>query len=102
MELFISKVNLQSQGKCTAHTLFISTRWSIWKNLLLSSVITLQNKHGEEHNRDKYSETGSQIGDAGGTWNSLPKLQCLRHQQDNDADLSFIKKIVRNRFNSSF
>ena len=37
------------------------------------------------YNRDKYSKTRSQIGDAGGTWKSLHKLQCLRHQEDSGA-----------------
>lgn len=40
----------------------------------------------EAHNRDKYSETRSQIGDAGGTWKSLQKSQCLRDQEDSGAN----------------
>lgn len=40
------------------------------------------------HNRDKYSEIRSQIGDAGGTWKSLPKLLRLREQEDSGANLA--------------
>lgn len=45
------------------------------------------------HNRDKYSETRSQIGDAGGTWKSLQKLQCLRDQEDSGASLALQKRL---------
>lgn len=39
------------------------------------------------YNRDKYSEIRSQIGDAGSTWKSLQKLQCLSDQEDSGAKL---------------
>ena len=61
----------------------------------------LQNKHVDVYNRDKYSEIRSQIGDAGSTWKSLQKLQCLRDQEDSGAGLA-LQKIVCNRFHCSF
>lgn len=39
------------------------------------------------YNTDKYSEIRSQIGDAGSTWKSLQKLQCLSDQEDSGAKL---------------
>lgn len=47
------------------------------------------------HNRDKYGETRSQIGDAGGTWESLQKLQCLSDQEDSGANQALQKDCVQ-------
>lgn len=53
------------------------------------------------HNRDKYSEICSQIGDARDTWKSLQKLQCLRDQEDSGANLA-LQKTVCKKFHCCF
>lgn len=46
------------------------------------------------------SEVRSQVQGAGGTWESLQKLQCLRPPQDSSVNLDFIKMVCK-RFRCS-